>query len=485
LSLKPFALTGATTGAVAGSAVDVTREIGLDAKISVSSTLVADVTVNTDFAQVEADQQQINLTRFPLFFPEKREFFLENAGLFQIGERLRPFEAPGTLLFFSRRIGLTADGDRVPLLGGVRVTGRVGAYDIGFLDIASRAIRLADDAMVPATNFVAARVKRNVLARSSVGGFLFSKSAGADASNHVAGGDVNLAFAGHGVLTGFLARSAASERAGSHAAAVDGGWESDRLFLTGTYLDIGDDFEAQMGFVPRTGIRKFRGSAALGTRPGRAGIRQLFFGNDHQYYADRAGRLQSQVNNLGPGMIFHNGSFLFGAWSRAAEGLIKPFEIRRGVLIAPGTYRFNQGVLFYSGDQSRTLSLRGNLALGGFYHGTLRAVTVGGRYRPHPRVNLELDYTRNAVALPLPGGRFTTRLVVTRAGYAFSPYAFVRALIQVNENDTVAMNMLFRYTYRPGADLFVVYNEERAIGGRRSANGRRELLAKVTIYMMQ
>jgi hypothetical protein len=137
LPLKPFFLGGVARDYEEATRAGWMGEVGLDAKIALTPTLVTDLTWNTDFAQVESDQQQVNLTRFPLFFPEKREFFLENAGLFQIGERSAPFEPPGTLLFFSRRIGLTDDGDLVPLIGGVRLTGRAAGYEIGALDIVS------------------------------------------------------------------------------------------------------------------------------------------------------------------------------------------------------------------------------------------------------------------------------------------------------------------------------------------------------------
>jgi hypothetical protein len=150
LVLKPFLLGGADQDFEDGEKnPDPNGAAGLDAKLAVAATLVADLTLNTDFAQVEADQQQVNLTRFPLFFPEKREFFLENAGLFQIGERIRPFEPPGTLLFFTRRIGLTEDGDRVPLAGGARLTGRLGRYEIGLLDILAKKTSIDEDTLVP------------------------------------------------------------------------------------------------------------------------------------------------------------------------------------------------------------------------------------------------------------------------------------------------------------------------------------------------
>ena len=484
--LKPFLLGRVGRDYEEAAQVGWTGEVGLDAKIALTPTLVTDLTWNTDFAQVESDQQQVNLTRFPLFFPEKREFFLENAGLFQIGERSAPFEPPGTLLFFSRRIGLTDDGDLVPLIGGVRLTGRAAGYEIGALDIVSRAAQLGD-ARVPRTNFAALRVKRNVWSRSSLGAFLLSKSpADEGSSNEVVGGDANFAFRGHGTLTTFAARgfTPGSEATG-HAVGLDGGWETDRLLLRGAYLDIADSFRSEMGFVPRTGIRKYRGTAYLGRRPGVLGIRQFFVGDNHQYYADRDGRLQTQVNALGSAVIFKNGSLLFSNWLNNAEGLTEAFEIRDGVEVPVGTYRFNQAMLFYQGDQSRVLSFRGSFTGGGFYHGDIRAFNIAGRVRPLDRVTLEFEYARNGINLPVGGGRFATNLVIGRAAFAFSPRMFIRALLQANDDEREALaNVLFRYTYRPGADLFIVYNEDRGRGGAQLSIKRRELLAKLTIYVV-
>jgi hypothetical protein len=484
--LKPFLLGGVGRDYEEATHVGWMGEVGLDAKIALTPTLVTDLTWNTDFAQVESDQQQVNLTRFPLFFPEKREFFLENAGLFQIGERSAPFEPPGTLLFFSRRIGLTDDGDLVPLIGGVRLTGRAAAYEIGALDIVSRAAQVGDT-RVPRTNFAALRVKRNVWSRSSLGAFLLSKSPAEEgSSNEVLGGDANFAFRGHGALTAFAARSSTpgSEGAG-HALGLDGGWETDRLLLRGAYLDIADSFRSDMGFVPRAGIRKYRGTAYLGRRPGVLSIRQFFFGDNHQYYADRGGRLQTQVNSLGPAVIFKDGSLLFANWVNNAEGLTEAFEIRDGAEVPVGTYRFNQATLFYAGDRSRALSFRSGLTMGGFYHGDIRAFNIASQLRPLDRVTLELEYARNGINLPVRGGRFSTNLVIGRAAFAFSPRMFIRALLQANDDDQQARaNVLFRYTYRPGADLFIVYNEDRGIRGAQPSLKRRELVAKLTIYVV-
>ncbi len=300
---------------------------------------------------------------------------------------------------------------------------------------------------MPRTNIAALRIKRDVWSRSSVGAFIFRTSPADDAaSNGLVGGDANFAFRGHGVLSAFAARSSTPGLEGTaHAVGIDGGWETDRLGLVGAYVDVADSFRADMGFVPRTGIKRYRGSIGLGWRPGVLHIR-LFFGNDHQYHTDRQGRLQTQINALGPGIIFNDGAMLIANWLTNAEGLTEPFEIREGVEIPIGTYRFDQAQVLYNGDQSRILSFRGSLIVGGFDHGEVHAFNIAGRVRPVDRLTLELEYARNGIDLPVSDGRFATNLVIGRAAFAFSSQAFVRALLQANDDEEEAtLAQRFRY----------------------------------------
>lgn len=488
LQLKPYLLGGAERDyPLEPDDADFRHDVGLDAKVAVSPTLMADFTINTDFAQVESDQSQVNLSRFPLFFPEKREFFLENAGLFQVGELVRFEEPPSTLLFFSRRIGLYDDEFEVPILAGARITGKLGRYDIGAFDIVTNETRIDEETLLPQTNYAAVRVKRDIFTRSSIGGMFLSKTpADEGSSNHVAAVDATVVPNQNTTLHGFASKSYTPELTGSsHAAGVDGNWTSDKGLVSGAYLDIGDDFNSEMGFLQRTGIRKLRGSAMVSPRPRRAGIRQIYFGIDHTYITDREGNLESQFNSIGPYIIFDNGAFLFSGWVNIAEGLTEPFEIRDGVEIPIGSYRFNQGMVQYMSDRSRRVSGNAGIVFGGFYNGTIRSMNLAGRVRPHRRLALSLQYFRNRVDLPIEGGQFTTNLVVTRAIFAFSPRAVIRGLFQYNDDEEEsAANVAFRYTYRPGADLFVVYNEERDIGIEQTGIKRRELLVKMTFYFV-
>ena len=484
LKLKPYALGGGERDYEASDDTEATLTGGLDAKISLSSALNLDITVNTDFAQVESDQEQVNLTRFPLFFPEKREFFLENAGLFRIGETTRPFEPAATLLFFSRRIGLSEDGDEIPIIGGARLTGKLGGTEFGAFHIVTHDT-VIDDELFPQTGFSSVRVKQDIFARSSVGGMFLNKAPAEEGgSSQLAVADVNLAVTTNTTLNAFMAKSRTPGLVGpDHAAAVHAEWVTDGASVFGDYVDIGDDFNSEIGFVPRTGIRKYRAQTFWSPRPGKLGIRQIFLGNNHIYITDRDGHLESQVNAFGPWTRFENGSIFFANWEYRAEGLKEPFEIKDDVEIPVGEYHFNRFNVSFNFDQSRRVAPSAFFSDGDFFNGTLRTIAIGAETKPHNRLRLSAFYLRNDVSLPIEGGVFKTNLFIFRGVVAFSPRAFVRALIQFNDDsqETLA-NVLFRYTYRPGSDLFIVYNEDRDTAGASSFPKRRELIVKLTFY---
>ncbi len=490
VKLKPYGLEGASRN-YEESNDELELAFGLDAKLAMSSALNLDLTVNTDFAQVESDQQQVNLTRFPLFFPEKREFFLENAGLFRIGEVTRPFEPAQTLLFFSRQIGLSEDGDEIPILGGARFTGRLGRTELGAFHIVTEETALEEE-RVPQTSFSAFRVKQDVFSRSSFGAMVLQKEPSSESepsgigANRLVAADFQLSYAENAEVQGFFAKSDTPTREGAdHGASLHANWVTDRASVYGDFADFGEDFLSEMGFVPRTGIRKYRLNAYWSPRPHAFGMRQIFLGNDHTYIEDEEGDLETQTNTLGPFVVFDNGSVLFGDWLYEAEGLKEPFEIRDEVEVPVGDYRFHRYNAGYIGDQSRRIAPTVVFSGGGFYGGTLQSLSATLDTKPHPRVRASVSFSRNDVDIPIEGGDFVTNLLVVRGVLAFSPNAFVRALLQLNDDSQEALaNVLFRYSYRPGSDLFVVYNEERDSVSGGPVPRNRELLFKLTFYFV-
>ena len=484
LKLRPFTLGRGERDYENAESADGDVTAGLDAKVALSASLNLDITLNTDFAQAESDQQQVNLTRFPLFFPERREFFLENAGLFRVGEFTQPFEPPQTLLFFSRRIGLSDDGDEIPIIGGLRMTGKLGATELGAFHIVTNDT-LIDDEPFEQTGFSAARIKQDLFQRSQLGAMFLNKSpADEGRSNQVLAADWNFAYTQYASFSGFVAKSRTPGLEGpDHALNLHADWVRDKASVYVDYANIGDGFNSEMGFVPRTGIRKYEAQGFYSPRPRKLGMRQVFMGNNASYIEDDEGRLQSALNSLGPFILFNNGSVLFGGWDYNAEGLTEPFEIRDDVEIPIGEYRFHRYNIGFNFDQSRRIAPNVFFSDGGFFNGNLRILGAGVEARPHNRVRVSANYFRNEVDLPLEGGTFDTNLFILRGVVAFSPRAFARALIQFNDDAEESLaNVLFRYTYRPGSDLFIVYNEDRNTMGAGSIPINRELIVKLTFY---
>ena len=477
IKLKPFGVTGITGE---GDERAGTADLGLDAKVSLGSNLNLDVTLNTDFAQVEADEQQVNLTRFELFFPEQREFFLENAGLFQIGETTRPFEPPEMFLFFSRRIGLSEDGEIIPILGGARVTGKLGATDVGAFHIRQQEF----DGVSPATGFTALRLRRDVLERSSIGVMALDRTEADGESHRVGAADFSWAPSEAATVTGFAARSATPGVAGRESAfGVTGQVGDDRWNVFATYIDIGECFRSELGFVPRTGVRKVRLDGLWSPRINRFGIRQIFMGPGLVRITEPDGSIQTQNAGFGPFFLFDDGSQFFFQFSQNTEGLSDSFELRDGVLIEEGQYTTTDFMMMGNTSESRRISFNLFAMNNGFFDGRLRVVSPGVAVRPHPRVRLQMNYSRSEIRLPQENGHFNTNLVVLRGLVALSPDAFVRGLLQWNDDDgNFSGNVQLRWNYRPGSDLYVVYNERQPFGLDSLEPSYRELLAKLTWY---
>lgn len=447
-------------------------DAGLDLKLRLTSNMTADLTANTDFAQVESDQEQFNLTPWSLFFPEKREFFLEGADIFRFGERAEEHGFPSTLLFFSRSVGLSADGEEVPVIGGARVTGKAGRYDIGLMDIVTGRTSYLDDygerVDIERANASVFRVKRDIFEKSSVGVIGLSRDSldGPDL-NRAGGLDFNLAF-GPGFKTdGFLARTFTPGLKGDDwAAALQSTFADDFWDFGLAYTDIGENFNSELGFVPRTDIRKVKVNAGVGPRPRFLGLRQSFLMANLTYIEDHAGLVLGRDAFVGAWNMFQDGSSLFFGWSRSYERLEEDFEIEDGVIIPVGGYAFDSFSLHYGSDRSRDLALGGEVRLGEFYGGRLASVQAEGFFKVSRRFNMELRVSHNGFDLPVPGGRFGTTIAAGRFIYAFTPNLYAKAFLQWNDSEDVFKgNFLVRWIYKPGANIYLIYNETRNVAG--------------------
>ena len=485
LEFMPFAAPRVSRDFDAGTPRDADAKLGFDLRVGVTSDLTADVTYNTDFAQVEADQEVVNLSRFSLFFPEKRQFFTESMGIFDYGRSgsspggASAASDPGLLaVFYSRRIGLV-DGQEVPLIGGGKLTGRVGPYVVG-------AMNLTTDEGAGHANYTAVRVKRNVLSQSSIGGILLNREGGPSAYNRTAGVDAGFILGRHLTLTGMFAKTFSPGVSGRDAAAVgDIIWKSDRFNYGLTYIDVGERFNAEMGFVPRTDVRNTRASAAWTPRPGWSGVRQLSFGAAADYYENHAGRVESRLATAHAQLTRQDNASVRASVAREFDFLAEPFRTA-GADLPVGGYGWTTATLSYSSNQSKRVFGNAAVDVGGYYNGERQTVRGSLNFLLGRTLLVEPNFARNHITLP-GRTRYVTNTLNTRVSYSFSPDLFVKGFFQYNdERRTATFNFLFWYVYRPGSDLYVVYNHgfETDVPGPREIRERnRSLAVKVTYWL--
>ena len=441
---------------------------GLDLKYNVTPSLTLDFTANTDFSQVEVDEQQINLTRFQLFFPEKREFFLENEGIFQFGDipaERGPDRSRETQLFFSRRIGLSEDGQPIPIWGGARLSGRVGQYSLGLLSMQTK-----EFGGRPGDNFSAVRVKRNLLANSDVGAVLTNRQAAeGEDYNRAWGVDANFKFWQKLALNSYLAQTSSDEREGENwTRKISGDWTDRYARLNAVFADTEENFNPEMGFTQRTGVHYLRGRSEAFLRMGRNPvIRQL---RPHYYYTIQWDQQNHPLSKEGHYAIieiqFQNGSGFEVYYNPWFERLRQPFQIRPDIAIPTGDYSYAQWVWEGNTDTSRMLSADVSFRTGEFYSGNIRQLTLDGTFRPNYRLSFENRYSYNDVKLL--EGDFSTHLFRTKVDYYFSTRMFLNAFIQYNsDRKQITSNIRLNFIHRPLSDLFLVYNEAREVSGSR------------------
>ena len=475
--IKPYAIADMSTdrSAAVPFSNDLNGAAGIDLKYGITENLVADFTVNTDFAQVEADEQQVNLTRFSLYFPEKREFFLENQGVFTFGgAAANAFGGGGAgetpVLFYSRRIGLTeVDGTarEVPIDAGARMTGRVGKFTVGLLNI-----RTGDEptASARATNFSVVRLKRDVLRRSSVGALYIRRSLSTrgPGSNETYGLDGAFGFFDDLNINTYWART---ETAGfdddvSYRAQLD--YEGDRYGVRLERLVVGTDFNPEVGFLRREDFEQSLGRFRFSPRlPSSRVIRKLSWEGTIDYVTDRADVLETRQAQGRFGIEFENSDRFEVAYTRNYEFLDRPFRVSRDVRIPIGGYRFDDlQVSMQLGPQN---PLAGSISVhhGGFFSGDRTSVDLQrGRIDLTRQLSVEPGLSLNWI--DLPEGSFTTELVTARTTYTITPLMFVSALLQYNSSlNSLGANVRMRWEYQPGSELFVVYNEQRDTLARR------------------
>ncbi|MGH9256967.1 MAG: DUF5916 domain-containing protein [Vicinamibacterales bacterium] len=451
LRLKPFVITGGRRDRLGASvSSDALRDIGLDAKYGLTSGLTLDMTVNTDFAQVEVDEQQVNLTRFPLFFPEKRDFFLENSGQFTVGNQGNQRAAD---LFFSRRIGLSSSGQPIPILGGARMTGKAGGHNVAVMQL-----QTGDAFGRPGENFLVTRYSKDVGARSRFGGLIVNKEAIDDPGfNRTFAADALFAPTPSFSVHSFLAQTATPGVTGQQQALYTRvGFLNNRWNTYGEFTDIEDHFNAEAGFVPRTGIRQTILHVERNPRPGGL-IRVMEPMLQIDYTTDQQNRLITRRIHHMVGTRFQNGAYLNVVFNRWLDVLDEPFVIQRNVTIPTGVYRFYEWNLTFNTNPARRIYERFSYSPQTFYEGTRHEMDMTVGVRATSRASAELTLQRNDV--DLPWGAFVVNLGIMRVDYTISPRMAIRSLSQYNSSTRqLSTSARYNFIYKPGSDLYVVYD---------------------------
>ncbi len=467
LTIKPFALAGRAGGAglstdLSGNEVDA----GIDVKYGITPNLTVDLTYRTDFSQVEADREQVNLTRFPLFFPEQREFFLENSGTFTFGDVNHGPGSPRSgsslrdfTLFHSREIGLRR-GTPVALYGGARVTGRIGNLEMGLLNVQSE-----DFEGDPAENFSVVRLRTSVLGDSDVGVMFTNRQAtglAGGAYNRTVGFDTNLRLAGNLFVNAYGAASR-NGTADDEAARLAVGWRDAFWNVSSAVRSIGAGFDPGMGFVRRTGIRDWYASVGVHPRLSGSYLLEVNPYVEGAYITDLRGRLETREGTAAVRFSFDDRSSINLSYTDRFERLTDAFRIS-GTDIPAGDYAFSEASARYASSQGKELSGSVNVSGGGYFGGSRFSVGGSGRWQPSAGLTAELAASRNN--LSVQGNDFSVDVYSARLKYAVSTTLNFGAFVQFNsETNEMVTNLRANLIHAPLSDLFLLYTERRDTKG--------------------
>jgi hypothetical protein len=468
LELKPYVTGSILTDRSAAVPLsnDPTGDVGFDFKYGLTRGLIVDATVNTDFAQVEEDLQQVNLTRFNLFFPEKREFFLEGQGIFAFGGA--PLQASGginrdiPILFFSRQVGLS-QGQAVPVVAGGRITGRAGAYTVGAINIHTGEKASAG---APATNFSIVRLKRDILRRSTIGLIATRRDPSGTADSNLAGGlDASFGFFQSLSASAYYARTTPRPSGtGSNASyRTFLQYAGDRYGAAVEHLAIGADFNPEVGYVRRSDFRRTHGLARFSPRTPRSRlVRKLSWQGSLDYIEDEARTVvQNRTMSGNFDMEFNSGDSLAVDYVRDYEFIPRDFTIASSVIVPAGGYDYSNVRLGYSIGQQRKVSGQIAATVGSFYgDGTKKEASYSGYVGLNSHLAFEPSMALAWVDLPY--GEFTARVLSVRTIVTPNARMMLSGLMQFNAaNHSLSSSARLRWEYRPGSELFVVYSDGR------------------------
>lgn len=484
LRVKPYVsgssrqAEAATAGASRGEGEDL--EAGLDLKWGITRGMSLDVTVNTDFAETEVDEQRINLNRFSLFFPERREFFLENAGIFEFGPQL-PTEDPLFKAFFSRRIGI-ANGQSTPLEGGLRLAGRQGPWSLGLLGVRTGELAPFGDAPgAPQEDWGVLRVKRNLGTRSNLGFIATSREDGEGGSNRVFGFDgewkpnERLSFWGYGIGSEGPGRDSDGSSGGFGAAYADSAWS---WSLGAAHL--GERFNPEAGFLLRQG-NVYAGRVEYEPQSSRPGINETETSLRAAVYTFEDGELETIDANLSVyGVSFASGDYVELFTQYRFEDIVEAFELAPGAALPIGEYSWADIGVYYETSPSRPWAAEGWIVRGDFFDGRRFAGELTLQYRPNKFVRTSTTF--NHTEIDLQSDAFVAEVLRQRLDVALSPDLAISAFFQrASLAELASLNLRLAWHYRPGSDFFVVFSQSWDSPSYSQLKGRdRQVIVKLT-----
>jgi hypothetical protein len=451
--VKPYAL--AQYDKVTGQNPAFPLTGGVDIKYGIRSNLVLNLTGNTDFSATDVDQEHVNLTPFPIYVPEKRQFFLENAGVFSfpLGDQDQ--------LFFSRQIGIdSVTGQQVPINGGARLTGSVGRTEFGVMDVNTRS-----SGPNPYANYAVARLKESLWGGSYIGVMGIDKRSGNIQGNfnQTGGVDTRLVFFKDWIVDGHLAGTQ-SPGYPSGNSDVGGSLRYRSNWLDGIFekRKIGPNFNPEVGFVELTNANETYGDLTFKIRPEIRGIREMQFEGFILHAPTTQGEVQTQEWQNTFRAEFHNGAYTDDDIVDVfTQSITTPLHIYKDVFIPIGLYHFTRHQLTYGSAQNRRFTYGFFERFGGYYGGTLNEFRVRVNYRPTAKFSISASETWDRFQLPLPNGNFSIVLASLQGNYSFNRFLTFTSVIQLDTSNTqaVSANLRLRYNYRPDSDLYVIFNE--------------------------
>ena len=504
LELRPYFLGGLENDRNTNFKTDSLGDLGLDVKVALTANLALDLTVNTDFAQVEADQEQVNLTRFSLYYPEKREFFLEGAELFSFGGagRNRWHRGDSDMdLYYSRRLGLV-DGQEARILGGAKIVGKIGKYQVGVMNILTDDVTIQsgdEQTKVNSTNFSVVRVRRDILKRGTIGIMLLNKEElHSTYFNRSLGFDGHLPLSRFFTISGYIAATFGPDKTDNEqiidmnkrnlAGSLNLRYESDLWQASGSYQDVGANFNPGIGYIRRTDFRLSSASLEYSPRPNKSSVvRQFHYQLDGKYRSDHGNRMLDNNLDASFSIELQNSSRFSFNIQQEGEFVDYDWEVRDGFLIPKGTYSGYSISIGADSDKSRPIAGGVDIDYGRYYTGHQTSFRLNSTITRIRRIRMEASYSHNYVNLP--EGSFNTNTFGLRMLYFFSTELYLKAYMQWNDDkhynagmERIVSDILLRWIYSPACNLYVVYNDGRLVGPGNNEIVNRTLMVKVTYF---